>query len=188
MSHADAISELTTRLHRFVSRRLGNSHDAEDIVQDVLLKLHEHAAELRTDRERTAWVLRVARNAIIDLHRRQGRRSAVPFDDAVAAPISQTAPAASSLTCLPQMMDRLAPDYRQALRLSDVDGLSGAQVAGQLGLSISGAKSRVQRARRQVRGMLLDCCELKFDARGGLLDYQPTQRSSEYCGPPCGSA
>lgn len=187
MSHRDETSELTQRLRAFVTRRLGNHHDVEDIVQDVLLKLHERPpGDGLSDQRRAAWAFRVARNAIIDLHRRHGRRSDVPVEDTFAAPAPADPPAAASLACLPRMLDRLAPDYRRALRLSDVHGLSSAEVAGHLGLSISGAKSRVQRARRQVRGMLLDCCDLEFDARGELLDFQPTSRAREYCVQPCG--
>ena len=182
----DTTQALADRLRRFVGRRVRNAHDADDLVQDVLLKLHLRGGELPTERQRRAWALRVARNAIIDLHRRRAARPDVSLDGQTLIGLAEPEGVdASSLACLSRMMDRLAPDYRQALRLADIDGLTGPEIAGKLGLSVSGVKSRVQRARGQMRGMVLDCCDLEFDARGGLVDYHPTPRAPQYCGDAC---
>jgi RNA polymerase sigma-70 factor (ECF subfamily) len=51
-----------------------------------------------------------------------------------------------------------------------------------MGISLSGAKSRVQRARQQLRDMILDCCRVERDVRGNVMDYETTTRSSRYCG------
>ena len=69
------------------------------------------------------------------------------------------------------MIDEFPEPYRQALLLTDVQGLSQKQLAEQQGLSLSGAKSRVQRARDKLRDLLLQCCHFEFDRRGGIVDY-----------------
>lgn len=72
-----------------------------------------------------------------------------------------------------QMLQSLPEPYREALRLTEYDGLTQAEAAERLGISLSGAKSRVQRAREKLRQMLLECCHLEFDRRGKIIECQP---------------
>jgi RNA polymerase sigma-70 factor (ECF subfamily) len=72
---------------------------------------------------------------------------------------------------LKEMVDELPESYRQALILTDYQGMSQKQLAESLGMSLSGAKSRVQRARDKLRDMLLSCCHFEFDRRGRIVDY-----------------
>jgi RNA polymerase sigma-70 factor (ECF subfamily) len=79
------------------------------------------------------------------------------------------------------------------MRLADFEGLSQQELADRAGISLSGAKSRVQRARQQLRDMLLDCCKIERDSRGGVVEVETTERTSRYCGDvpedgPCGGA
>ena len=80
------------------------------------------------------------------------------------------------------MVDRLPEPYRAAVALADVEGLGRQEIADRLGLSLSGAKSRVQRGRQQLRAMFLDCCNVERDGRGNVMEYHPTERSGRYCG------
>jgi RNA polymerase sigma-70 factor, ECF subfamily len=71
------------------------------------------------------------------------------------------------------MVDALPNAYREALRLTEYEGLSQKQLSTQLGISFSGAKSRVQRARAKIKQQLLDCCHFQLDHAGRIIDYQP---------------
>jgi RNA polymerase sigma-70 factor, ECF subfamily len=72
------------------------------------------------------------------------------------------------IACLPEK-------YRQALLLTEFEGFSQLRLAESLGISLSGAKSQVQRGRAQLRQALLECCHFEFDRRGNLQDYIPRQ-------------
>jgi hypothetical protein len=72
---------------------------------------------------------------------------------------------------LHELIDQLPEPYRQALILTEYQGLSQKQLAERIGISLSGAKSRVQRAREKLRDMLLRCCHFEFDRRGHIVDY-----------------
>jgi RNA polymerase sigma-70 factor (ECF subfamily) len=78
----------------------------------------------------------------------------------------------------------LPEPYSQALILTEYEGLSQKEMAERLGISFSGAKSRVQRARRKLRDLLLQCCHFELDRRA-FLDYYPYCRgcnpSLKYC-------
>ena len=70
------------------------------------------------------------------------------------------------------MLPSIPEKYRAAVELAEVEGLTQQQVGQRLGLSLSGAKSRVQRGRKILRNMLLGCCHLEFDRRGNVVDYE----------------
>ena len=82
--------------------------------------------------------------------------------------------------CLVPLMSELSASYRQALELTELDGVTQKDAAGQLGLSVSGMKARVQRGRSKLKDVLLDCCSVELDRRGGVVDYQ--RRGGRACG------
>jgi RNA polymerase sigma-70 factor (ECF subfamily) len=87
------------------------------------------------------------------------------------------------------MIERLSGEYRQAVILIDLEGLTQQEAAAQLGLSLSGMKSRVQRGRRQLKGMLEACCTIELDQRCGVADYDVRNQQNNLCRdrPDCGA-
>jgi RNA polymerase sigma-70 factor (ECF subfamily) len=79
---------------------------------------------------------------------------------------------AEAAACLGALLDELPESDRQALSLTIREGLQQKELAARLGLSVSGAKSRVQRARSRLKALFLACCEVEFDRRGNLLNYR----------------
>jgi RNA polymerase sigma-70 factor (ECF subfamily) len=76
----------------------------------------------------------------------------------------------------------LKPAYRDALLLTEWEGLTQFEMGKRLGLSPSGAKSRVQRARDQLKNLLLDCCRFELDHRGNIIEMTPRKNK---CRAPC---
>ena len=174
--------ELDAGLRAFIHARVRDPHAAEDVLQDVYLKIHARIHTLRDEEKLHAWVYRVARNAIND-HYRASRPSSelgeVPYtpddpaDEEVGRRLSE-----SVRRCL----DYLSPEYREALVLTEYEGLTQAQIAGRLGLSVSGAKSRVQRARARLKELLLECCHFELDRAGRVINYKPRAACCVDCG------
>jgi RNA polymerase sigma-70 factor, ECF subfamily len=79
------------------------------------------------------------------------------------------------------MIEALPESYRHAIRLTELRGVAQSEAAKQTGLSVSGMKTRVQRGRRKLKTMLLQCCEIELDNRRGVVAYQ--LRSGGCC--PC---
>jgi RNA polymerase sigma-70 factor, ECF subfamily len=178
--------ELKSNLHRFISRRANNEADADDILQDVFFKIHLNIGRVRDTTKIHSWVYRITRNAIIDYYRK--RRSelsldATPngFDVMNEEPGDSETDREEIMACLTPMVERLPNDYKKALVMSDVQGITQAKVADELNLSVSGAKSRVQRARGKMKNMLLDCCHFEFDRLGRAVTM-----TSRNCGSGCG--
>ena len=163
----------------FIARRVPDRETAEDILQEVMLGIHRHAGDLERSPAVTAWIHQIARNAITDHYRRAAVRRERPAGielEPPEPPPSETATAelrSELAACLRPLAERLPGPYREAITITELGGLTQTAAAAQLGLSTSGMKSRVQRARAQLRELLADCCEIELDRRGGISSYRP---------------
>ncbi len=165
--------EHRSELYRFVLRRVRDEASAEDIVHDVLVKAYSRQRTLKEPSKLRPWLYQITRNAIVDYYRSQKPAQAVP-DDFVREDTNEEDDHAQKelARCLVPLLNELPDLYRQALRLAEFEGATQREVASQLGLSLSGAKSRVQRGRKMLLGVLLKCCRVELDRRGGVLDYE----------------
>lgn len=158
------------KLRSFALQRVPDPDIADDILQDVYLKIHAHIQDLREGDRLESWIFQITRNAIADYYRRTRPQDELP--DLLPAPVDEEPDAASELAAsIGDMLRCLPPKYRQALELTDMQGLSQAELAARLNISVSGAKSRVQRAREKLKEALLDCCHFEFDRYGRVIDY-----------------
>jgi RNA polymerase sigma-70 factor, ECF subfamily len=180
---AEAIwEEFHRRLLGFIARRVSDRDSAEDILQDVMLRIHRHAGELEHSGAVGGWIHQITRNAIIDHYRRAPVRRERPAgidpvpDDATAPETAVPDPRDELARCLGPLLERLPDKYREAVALTELPGVTQAEAAARLGLSTSGMKSRVQRARAQLKDLLADCCEIELDRRGGVTGYRPRRR------------
>jgi RNA polymerase sigma-70 factor (ECF subfamily) len=163
----------------FIARRVRDHDTAEDILQDVMLRIHRHVGELEHASAIGAWVHQIARNAITDHYRRAAHRREHPVgidvrDDEAFEPERVQGTARSEIAaCLRPLLAELPPAHREALSLTELGGLSQANAARQLGISGSGMKSRVQRGRAQLKNLLVACCAIDLDRRARIASYEP---------------
>ena len=166
--------EFRQPLLSFISRRVPDAADADDVLQDVFLKVHRHLPEVNDETRLAPWLYQVARNTLIDRYRRKRDTEELPETLPSAEDDMDVLEAERHIaSCLKATIEDLPPAYRDALVLSELEGLPQRVVAERLGLSLSGAKSRVQRGRRMIRDSLLACCHFEFDQRGRIIEYVP---------------
>ena len=175
----------------FITRRVGSA-DAEDVLQDVMMRIHRHEDELDHVERVTGWVYRITTNAITDYYRKSVRREHPAGSDlrpadhdttSVAPDASEpTDPRAELAGCLQPMIERLPEKYRQAILLTEYQGMTQTAAAAVLGLSVSGAKSRAQRARSQLKKELTDCCTIELDRRAAVTGFHPRHNHCAGCG------
>ena len=169
-----AWKELDAKLRPFVARRVRSESDVDDVVQDVFLRLHHTASSLRDGERFGAWVYRIARNAIVDHHRSKARHpisDREPIDEELE---EDDRSAEEELAAWIAVFVAMLPTpYREALTLTELEGLTQKEAAAMLGLSLSGMKSRVQRGREQLRELLEACCSIAVDVRGRVVACEP---------------
>lgn len=174
--------EFANNLRQFINKRVQNEYDGEDILQDVLFKIHCNLSKLENSEKLSPWIYQIARHAIVDYYR--SRKITLPISDLPenSADKRFLDNVNEEITpCLKPMLDHLPERYRQALISVYVEGLTQREVAEKLGLSVSGVKSRVQRGREKLKKMLLDCCYFEFDRIGNILEYQHKHQNCGYC-------
>jgi RNA polymerase sigma-70 factor (ECF subfamily) len=170
-----AWDELRGELHRFVARRVPAA-DAEDIVQEALLRIHRGLPGVRADGALVGWLYQVTRNAVVD-HLR-ARRTVEETDDDSAAELEVDDAAFERLArCVRPFVGMLTTPYREALELVELGGISQVEAATRLGVPLPTMKSRVQRGRAQLRELLEQCCAIDVDARGHVLDVTPRKHT-----------
>jgi len=188
--------EFHHRLKGFIQSRTSNNIDAEDILQDVFTRIHINRQKLSTLQSVSGWVFRITRNALADYYRShatsfnamQKLSSNVKGDNEVASNLAASAledvslPDEKLVQCMKPFAEHLPEPYREAIELTELGGLSQRQAALQLGISVSGMKSRIQRGRDKLKSMLLDCCSIELDRRKKVIDVKPCENTdSEDC-------
>lgn len=172
-------------LANFIRKRVSNEADAQDILQDVFIKIHQNINQLKDETRLTAWVYQITRNVINDYYRQQ--REWVTLPDGLVDMAADVETAVSpDLTqevaqWLRPMVAQLPSKQREAIQLVEFEGMSQRQLSQQLQLSVSGAKSRIQRGRQQLKETLLACCHVEFDRQGNVLGYQSRNDDCEDC-------
>jgi RNA polymerase sigma-70 factor (ECF subfamily) len=160
------LNETRRALRNFVQRRVKDRAIAEDIVQEVFVKMYTRIGQLKEHEKITAWMYQITRNAITDHFRSKSKailRTDIDWqserqdlNDCVIA-------------CLGDMLTTLPEKYRQALELAELDNLSQIELAKRLQISYSGAKSRVQRARQMLKQKMDEAYLIKTDAYGNVI-------------------
>ena len=178
---AEIWGKFSHRFRSYIQRRVSNPEDAEDILQEVFVKIHTHVDSLQDDQRLVPWLYSITRNAVIDYYRQNRPGVELSEDLLDESELQEDDPAAQLARGLEEMLACLPEKYRQPLQLAELEGMKQKEVAGHLGLSLSGAKSRVQRGRILLRQALLDCCHFEFDRRGNILDYVPRQLCCQSC-------
>lgn len=170
---AATVARFEGELRRFVARRVPGP-DADDVLQDALLRIHLGIGALRSQERLAPWVYRVARSAIIDHQRRARPVQLLEDDPAEELPEEPAAETRAMLAaCVAPFLEQLPDDQAEAIRLTDLGGLTQAAAAARLGVPLPTLKARVQRGRRRMREEFEACCELVQDCRGAVIAAKP---------------
>jgi len=159
-----AFLEYRKQLLQFIRNRTSNAADAEDILQNVFLKMLQNHDSIKERERLLPWLYQVTRNTIIDYYRTHKKYEAIPEELATSSKDSLFPFDIGK--CMQPFIAELPEQYRIPLVLSEIDGLSQREVAKRLGLSIPGAKSRIQRSKRILKGHILECCHIDQGPRG----------------------
>ena len=187
--------EFQKRLRAFIARRVDNEADVKDILQTVFLRLHQNLGSLKRADRLASWLFQVTRHAIADYYRTAERQREIPTDFRLEPDIDLDSPYSSLITdpfdaeghrakvikelssCLRPLIQHLPAHYQEAITLVELEGLTQHEAAKQVGLSVSGMKSRVQRGRQMLKTLLLEYCQIELDCRGSVINCEPNKKN-----------
>lgn len=171
---------VSQQLHAFVRRRVRDADLAADLVQETLLRAQRHRGSAPQD-HLEAWLYRIARNLVIDHYRKTQAQRSVSLIAVPAHEVEDTSALTQVGGCVQPMLARLSDNERQALEQTDLGDKTQAEFARAVGLSLAGAKSRVQRARAQLGVAIQRCCTPEVDATGTMIDHGCNCQPPHYC-------
>jgi RNA polymerase sigma-70 factor, ECF subfamily len=171
-------NEFAGKLGQFIRARVSDPAAAEDILHDVFVKIQKRLGDLQDPAKLQGWIYLIARNAIIDHYRARKETVEVPETLPAEPDNNHDGEIEELKAAFRRMIYSLPEPYRDAVVLTELDGLTQQQLADRLGISLSGAKSRVQRGRAQLKRMLDECCAFEFDRRGKVIDCAPRHKSA----------
>jgi RNA polymerase sigma-70 factor (ECF subfamily) len=165
--------QLNRKLKAFIINKIQDEDAAEDILQEVFIRIHTHIDTLQDDSKLQAWIYQITRNLIADHFNKIKRENKLQTLSEKEEEDSSTEYMSEALRDMVNMMDDLPPGYCEALCLTELGGMSQKMYAEKIGISYSGAKSRVQRAKMMLKDKLMQCCHYQFDKYGTVIDIHP---------------
>lgn len=151
-------------IRHWLLMQLRNPSDAEDLLQDVFEKAMLQEKRFCSVENARAWLFRVARNTLIDSYRMQREQVELPEYLAMDEPVSEAVDDLSE--CLPRILSELSQEDREVVTVCDLNGASQLEYADSKGISLSAAKSRIQRARKRMRQRLESGCQIQLNEAG----------------------
>lgn len=174
---ASALLAQRSAFKAFLVSRTGNEADAEDLLQNGLLKALQRAGELRDDTKLTAWFYQILRNVIVDHARSLGsarRRDDVWAADAATLASDDREAHRQLCGCFEHLLPSLKPNHAALLRLVELEGKSVSAAAIALGITANNASVTLHRARAELRSQLVAFCG--SCATGACLDCDCADR------------
>lgn len=171
-----AWQDIERRLRPYVARRVASPGDVQDVLQESFVRIHQGLAALRDGESFGGWVYRIAQSCIADAARARAR-SPVLVDEPpeTAAPAAEESDDLESElgACVALFVARLPAPYREAITLTELEGLTQKRAAEMLGVTLPAMKSRTLRGREKIRDMFEECCRLSVDCRGRVTACEP---------------
>ena len=193
----DVYDEFHVKIHHYLSQLVGEA-DAEDVTQEVFVKIDKSLKTFKGESKLSTWVYRIATNAGLDRLRSSWRRqssrevsvsgeageSGMELEDQDSSITKMTPSAPGQVIkfemneCIREFVDRLPPDYRTVIVLSELKDLKNREVADILGISLDAVKIRLHRARARLKKEFEDGCDFYHDESSGLSCDRKSPESS----------
>ena len=157
------------RIYSFIKKRVNDPDDVRDLIQDIFVKIHGSLHTLANEEKLGSWVYQIVRNTIVDFYKKKKFEVGIDLAD-IPADGSECYMNEEMAKSVVPFIEQLECNYRDAIRATDINGISQKQFAEMSGLSYSAAKSRIQRARVQLRKLFEQCCKIDADRYGNILD------------------
>lgn len=167
-------------LRPFVARRVPAA-EVDDVLQDVFVRVQRGLPALRDEERLVPWLYQVARSAVRESARQRARHPLANHESAELpgeAPESLIASETGLAAFAAAAVARLPSPYREALTLTELQGVTQLAASKLLGISPSGMKSRVQRGREKLRQLIESSCDISLDVRGGVIACEPKAQCS----------
>lgn len=161
-------------LYNHIRKKVNNAHDAEDILQDVFVKVCSRFGSVKDTDKLKAYMYKAANNTVIDYYRKKKDvpKAAKCFEKSAEDENDSTNLNDEITCCLRKMIAELPKAQQEALLLHDIEGLKHKEISTAKDISVSASKMRVKRGKQSLKRTLEDCCTFELDKYGNVIDYE----------------
>ena len=170
--------DLELQLRNFIRSKIKDESLSEDLMQEVFIKVHDNVEHLRNKEKVIPWMFSIARNEVNQHFRDLNKHHKPEIEEREGETFNYNSHFRS---CLIRLLDALPEKYREAIELTELEDISQKELAERLGISYSGAKSRVQRGRDKLKQLIKDCCHIEHDAYGNVVNYKGAEKKNCDC-------
>jgi len=177
MNNPNTWKNLSDKLYKFIHKKIKDKEIAKDILQDVLLKILEKKDTMKNFDNYEGWIFQITRNLLIDYFRKNNRNIDFSLLQNNESNSNSSNIYERFTASLNEFIKDLPPKYKEPLILSDIQGLNQKIIAEKLNLTLTGTKSRIQRARKLLKDNFWECSSFEFDSYGKVIDFHPKGNS-----------
>ena len=166
----------------YIKSKVCSREDAEDILQNVFIKISTHINSLHDTKKLTSWVYKIARNSIIDYYRtnKTGRSNTLDnLEDIEEETANDHSKGLDQ--CISGMISLLPDDYKAIIIDSEMNGIKQKDLGQKYNIPYSTVRSKVQRGRERLKEMLINCCHIEVNKHGNILDVNQNKACGDAC-------
>lgn len=160
------------QIHNLICKKVGHLNDCHDIMQEVYLKIMLNINKVEQANNMAGYLIKLSNNIVIDYFRRAKQVANTEITDEICDHNEKIKDPSLQLAdcCLRPMIESLPAIYRNALIVTELEGMKLKDYAEKTGISLSNAKIRVQRAKEKLKEIIMQCCSYDFDKYGNIID------------------
>jgi RNA polymerase sigma-70 factor (ECF subfamily) len=164
-----------TALLNYVKSKIRSKEDAEDILQNVFMKISANIHNLTDEIKLKNWIFTITRNTIIDYYRENANKRKFVDAREIDGDIIESeaaVPTHGLEQCMDTMISLLPAEYRDIIIDSEIKGIKQKELAGKYGIAYPSIRSRVQRGRERLKQLFYNCCYIETDNLGNVIEAQ----------------
>ena len=168
----------------YLKSKVRSREDAEDILQNVFVKISSSINQLNDEVKVKNWIFTITKNAIIDYYRGNASKRKAAIVEEIDENIIDNAdpdPTKGLDQCMNTMIGLLPDEYRDIIMDSEIKGTKQKELADHYGMAYPSMRSRVQRGRERLKQLLFNCCDIRTDQQGNIMEA----RGKGGCDGPC---
>ncbi|MGF1754257.1 RNA polymerase sigma factor SigZ [Vibrio makurazakiensis] len=174
-------AEYHASLKSFLHSKVANAHDAEDLLQEVLIKTHTNLKTITDSSKIKPWLFQIANNTIIDFYRRNGRHNDLVAEDLWYQEEDEEQVIDDLSLCLLPFIKQLPKADSELLIAIEIEEIAQKDYAEKNGINYSTLKSRVKQSRGKLHNLFNRCCDFSLDSQGNIMDYNQKSKGCNNC-------
>lgn len=165
--------EFHQKLMHYIKTMVNNPCDAEDILQEVFIKIFNNIDQVKTPSAVKPWIYKITKNTVMDFYKKKKDITVLPENlDMIEQPLENIDNMNNEIAkCMSNMLFALPRKYQDVYNLHENKEMKHKEIAEELHISVSASKVRLNRTKEMLRKKLLNCCDFEVDKYGNIINY-----------------